>query len=117
MTYEEVQTLLQMINVDLDEQYALRLFKVTSISYFCCLDFCNVVTIIGCIFLVHLFSFATILAYQYYCNIVILILNLFCNFQLYDWIYECAHWKYHHVLLLCQVDSSLVNLRIDFNRH
>ncbi|XP_027033570.2 1-phosphatidylinositol 4,5-bisphosphate phosphodiesterase delta-3-A isoform X1 [Tachysurus fulvidraco] len=27
MTYEEVQTLLQMINIDLDEQYALRLFK------------------------------------------------------------------------------------------
>ncbi|XP_053494992.1 1-phosphatidylinositol 4,5-bisphosphate phosphodiesterase delta-3-A isoform X6 [Ictalurus furcatus] len=27
MSYEEVQTLLQMINIDLDEQYALQLFK------------------------------------------------------------------------------------------
>ncbi|KAI5617620.1 1-phosphatidylinositol 4,5-bisphosphate phosphodiesterase delta-3-A-like, partial [Silurus asotus] len=27
MTYEEVQRLLQMINIDLDEQYALRLYK------------------------------------------------------------------------------------------
>ncbi|TSK14618.1 1-phosphatidylinositol 4,5-bisphosphate phosphodiesterase delta-3-A [Bagarius yarrelli] len=27
MTYDEVQMLLQMINIDLDEQYALRLFK------------------------------------------------------------------------------------------
>lgn len=30
MSYEEVQTLLQMINIDLSEQYARNLFKVST---------------------------------------------------------------------------------------
>lgn len=49
MSYEEVQTLLQMINIDLDEQYALQLFKVTTLSYCSWLDFfCGIMTIIRC---------------------------------------------------------------------
>lgn len=31
MSYDEVRTLLQMINIDLSDQYALRLFQVTAL--------------------------------------------------------------------------------------
>lgn len=81
MTYEEVQTLLQMINIDLDEQYALRLFKVIFLTYFS-RHLQSHSDHHKCSFLINpnAKTFVAIIVYQYYTNAVIFI--PLRNFQL-----------------------------------